>query len=147
MFKKMKDLLSGRPTKEEPFQQPEDASQLVAQRRLKRRVKALVSVSLALSAGAFLSCQRFLGLEEEQKPPTSEPKKDAPASTQITTPDTTTKPTEAQSQPAESQPMIPPTSQLTVTSQPTTTESKPHKGKSSTEKHRKGMPVLDNLLE
>jgi cytoskeletal protein RodZ len=141
MFKKLTDKLWGTQS-DEPFQQPEDASALVANRRMKRRIKAAVSVTLAIGAGAFLSCQRFLGLEEqEETKATQEPKSQASTQT-ATQPASTSQP---QTMPESAPASIPTTSALTTTtSQPTPPK---HKKKTSTTKHKKGMPVLDNLLE
>jgi hypothetical protein len=148
MLDKLRALLEGAPGKEEePFSQPKDARSLVRSRRLKRRLKAAASLSLALGAGLFISCQRLLGADEEEE----EPQKGAPASSQEAKPPAS----EASSAPVSSPSSTPatsPSSELVPASQssatsPASTRSEDRKGKVSIKKHRKGMPVPDNLLE
>jgi len=153
---------------EVPFALPEDASALVRRRRVERRLKAGVAVVVAVAAGAFISCQRIVGnVEHDASSPTptrsdadpdarprpvvAEPPADPPlADTPDATPadaapeelaDAELAPKPLPDQVTDASADVPPDAVVPV--------DKPRRRepKVDVRHHRRGMPVIDNLVE
>jgi hypothetical protein len=155
------------PWEQRPFEQPRDAQALNQQRRTKRRLKAGLSVGLAVSAGLFLSCQRLLGEQEapdagtDAAPPQDASPQDASpqdASPQDAAPQDAS-PQDASPQDAAPQDAAPSDGGVLgeapqdvgapsdVGALVPVEPKKKKRPKVDLREHRKGMPVRDNLLE
>jgi hypothetical protein len=112
-------------------------------RRARRKIKAAVSIGLALAAGTFLACQR--GVDSVQRAIDAARSDDALDDAQADLSRSgAAPPTPPSLAPSASQPdaRTTPTTALT-----TSTSPKAKDASVDVHEHRKGMPVRDNLLE
>jgi hypothetical protein len=97
-------------------------------RRLKRRLKASVSIVLATAAGVFLACQRrATGGSEPVGPSPYGP--------------------DARTGPEAGEVEIPPADAGSIDDSPVPAPERERDAAVDVDEHRKGMPVRDNLLE
>ena len=118
----------------------------VGRRRLKRRLKAAVSIGVAVAAGTFLACQKQVS-KFTDKP--SEGPKSSDQPVEVPGPAATTDRNELDSAPdaaAAGEPDAAPTvsGRPALPPSPSARDAAPRVDR---KEHRKGMPVRDNLLE